>query len=84
MALRRPLAPAFCLFHKIITSEAASSVGGLCHFKPSVVPLAVEHVVIIIGPRAAWAMFECAFEGEHVPRSKRGFVVNPRSYRRRK
>jgi hypothetical protein len=36
MMLRRPLAPAFCLFRKTITSEAVSSVGGLFHFKPSV------------------------------------------------
>src|SRR5450755_1423175 len=36
MALRRPLAPDFCLFRKIITSEAALSVGGLFHSKISV------------------------------------------------
>ena len=35
MALRRQLAPAFCLFRKIITSEAASSVGGLFHVRPA-------------------------------------------------
>jgi len=34
MVLRRPLAPAFCLFRKTITSEAAL-IGGLFHVRPA-------------------------------------------------
>src|ERR1035437_8003666 len=45
MVLRRPLAPAFCLFRKTITSEAASSVGGLFHFKRNVRCLLLADIV---------------------------------------
>jgi hypothetical protein len=32
---------------------------------PPDVPLAIEHVVIIIRPLAAWPPFECAFQNKH-------------------
>jgi hypothetical protein len=53
MALRRPLAPAFNLFHKIITSEAAS-VGGLFYFKPSVQCL---HLAVVIPNEPAFVRY---------------------------